>query len=827
MQRRDVLRVPAALVSALRGREAEAELERLLDQLSIGLYRATTSGQLLEANGVLRRLFGLGADEDITKYNLYDFLVLPREARGGERASEVGEVLEREVQVRRRDGVVIWLNLIETLHADTQEGSQVEGLAQEVTERRHAEEALWLGEEYFRMLVEHASDVVYVLSAEGVIRYLSPSVQQVLGYRADELIGTDALLLVHPKERENARSWLEKNLADPGFHGRLLMRLRHKDGHWRQVEACTENLLENPVVGGVVVSARDVTRRGAELRHRGSAGRLRRALQTAGVGVWELAVRTGRMRGSRSMSALFGTESTWPARHYGEFLKRIHPADVEQVTRAVERAVDEKSDLEIEFRVVWRDGSTHWLSARGRVLNDREGRVARILGIATDITERKHLEDKLLHEAFHDSLTGLPNRAIFLDRLHHTSNIAERRPGHAFAVLIVDLDHFKRANDTYGHLVGDQLLVAVARRLERCLRPGDTVTRFGGDEFTVLIEDIHAAGDATRVAERILRELSGPFRIGAHEVRTGCSIGLALSSTGYTQPEDVLRNADIALYRAKVRGRSGYEIFDRVMHQEALQLLRLEGDLQHALKRREMSLAFQPIVSLASGGIAGFEALLRWTLAGRGPIAPTEFIPVAEECGTILELDRWVIGEACRQLQSWCSAGAGVQLSINLSGRAVGCPELVERIREMLRDAGCEAGALGVEFSERALGTDPDAASEMLQQLRAMGVQIRIDNFGIGHAGLGALHRLPIDALKIDRALIGRIDTDPASRNVAAALVTFAQNLGHTVIAEGVETAEQLAALRQMGCDLAQGFYFAQPMPAEEAHALLVEGRSW
>jgi diguanylate cyclase (GGDEF)-like protein/PAS domain S-box-containing protein len=953
------LRLPAALVATLRGSDpertlvdVEAQMQMLLERLEIGLFRATPGGQLLEANDVLRRLFGIGEREDITRYNLYDFYVLPRDAHGAERWRSEGEVQESEVQVRRRDGVVVWLNLAETLNAGAAEGPLVEGLAQEVTERRHAEEALWLGEEYFRTLVENASDLVYVLSADGVIRYLSPSVQQVLGFRAEELIGTDGLLLVHPKQRESARRQLKENASAPGARRRLVMRLRHRGGGWRLVEGYTESLLDNPVVGGVVVSARDITgRRQAERRRREGVGRLRRALRTAGVGVWELAVRSGRMRGSRSLSALFGMDGAWPARHYGEFLKRIHPADVEQVTRAMERAVDERSDLEVEFRVVWPDETVRWLATRGKVLVDREGRVSRILGIATDeterkrrdaelrqseerfrlivegsdqvfffvtderlhfeylspsvrqvlgytadellgrsirrllsdpeearllapgaqpehglphrvtllhkeghaitvelvstplehdgratgaqgfardVTERKRMEDKLLHDAFHDALTGLANRALFMDRLHHTASVAERHPGYTFAVLIVDLDHFKRVNDTLGHLVGDQLLVAVARRLERCLRPGDTVTRFGGDEFTILLEDLRDLRDATRVANRILRELSTPFQLGAHEVHTGGSIGVALSSTGYARPEDLLRNADTALYRAKVRGRGGYEAFDRAMHQQALQLLRMESDLQHAIERREMSLAYHPIVSLKSGGIVGFEALLRWKHASRGAIHPADFIPVAEESGVIVELDGWVVEEACRQLQAWTSAaGPSMHLSVNLSGREFGRPELVERIRQTLRDTGCAAGAFGVELSERALGTDHDAAAGMLHQLREMDVQIRIDNFGTGHSGLTALHRLPIHSLKIDRALVSRIDTDPASQGLVAALVTFAQNLDLTVIAEGVETAAQLHALREMGCDFAQGFYFAEPMPAEAAEELLAAGPSW
>jgi len=440
--------------------------------------------------------------------------------------------------------------------------------------------------------------------------------------------------------------------------------------------------------------------------------------------------------------------------------------------------------------------------------------------VARDISRRKQMEEKLLHDAFHDALTGLPNRALFMDHLRLAVERAKRpKKKYLFAVLFLDLDRFKVINDSLGHTMGDQVLVAMAARIQKCLRHLDTVARFGGDEFAVLLDGVEDVNDTIRVAQRLQRELTTPINVGGHEVFTSVSIGIALSDTGYERPEDVVRDADTAMYRAKAAGKSRYEIFDTAMHSRAVALLRLETDLRRAVEREEFVVYYQPIVSLSDDSIQGFEALVRWRHPERGLVAPSEFIPVAEETGLIIPLGRWVLSESCRQMHRLqASSVAPLSLSVNLSGRQFMQPDLVGQVKQILTETGFDPHRLHLEITESSVIENTETVTEMLLQLRALGIRLSMDDFGTGYSSLSYLHRFPIHTLKIDRSFVSGGDGE---NEIVRTIIMLARNMGMDIVAEGVETKEQLAYLKSLKCEYGQGFLFSRPLDLDTACKLL------
>jgi diguanylate cyclase (GGDEF)-like protein/PAS domain S-box-containing protein len=452
------------------------------------------------------------------------------------------------------------------------------------------------------------------------------------------------------------------------------------------------------------------------------------------------------------------------------------------------------------------------------------GRKARLV-VSIDVTERLRVEEKLWHAAFYDALTGLPNRALFMERLGMALERAKGRGRGGFAVLFLDLDRFKVVNDSLGHRAGDQLLVQISRRLERTRRAGDTVARLGGDEFAVLVEGVETATDASRVADRVQRELSMPFDIDGQEVFTSASIGIALGGgPNGVRPEDMLRDADTAMYRAKGMGIAKHAVFDVTMHDRAVAVLQLENDLRRAIERGELRVQYQPIVALGSGKIVGFEALARWQHRQRGTVAPSEFIPLAEETGVIGSLGRWVMQEACtqmRRLQANHPRIPALTLSVNISGRQVLQPDLVEQIDDTLRATGLDARSLRLEITESVLVENAAAATRCLTRLRQLGLQLCIDDFGTGYSSLSYLHRLPIDLLKIDSSFVRTMGSDEKNRRIVETILLLGRNLGVEIVAEGVETAAQAAALHRLGCGLVQGYFFSLPLDIDAAAALV------
>ncbi len=445
--------------------------------------------------------------------------------------------------------------------------------------------------------------------------------------------------------------------------------------------------------------------------------------------------------------------------------------------------------------------------------------------LQAQIIERHIAEEKLLYEAFHDALTGLPNRALFMQRLESAHEKA-KQADYLLAVLFLDLDRFKIVNDSLGHLVGDQLLIAIARRLQTCLRPGDLVARLGGDEFTILLENIKDFSDATKVAERIQQELTKPFYLNGHEVFTAASIGIALNDTVGDRPEDLLRDADVTMYRAKSLGKARYEVFDSSMHTQAMTRLQLENDLQRAIKREEFRIEYQPIVSLNNGMIYGFEALVRWQHPLRGRVAPTEFIPVVEETGLIVPIGWWVLRKACIQTRKWQQnlvTTVPLTISVNFSAKQFSQPNLVEQIEQILQETGLEANCLQLEITESVIIDNPTAVAAILLQLKKLGVRLYIDDFGTGYSSLSYLHRFPVNGLKIDYTFVSNIGVENENTELVRTIATMAHNLKLNVVAEGIETSEQLAQLRALQCEYGQGYFFSPPLHPKAAAALITK----
>jgi diguanylate cyclase (GGDEF)-like protein/PAS domain S-box-containing protein len=661
-------------------------------------------------------------------------------------------------------------------------------------------------------LLFHASPVaMWVCDVEtGRFLEVNRAAHEQYGYSRDEFLAmtTDELLLSRDGDLAVApgdRPWPDGT-----------QRHRRSDGAILHAEVSRSALTFAGRPADLVV-ARDVT---GELRLiQGlweSDETLLEAQELAHLGRFEWNIPKNSVRWSEELFQIFGLDPRTFEATYEAYLARVHPEDRHLARSSVEGTLRTGAPFASDYRILLPDGEVRWLHSRGRLVRDEDGAPLRMLGICQDITSQKTTEEELTRLALHDHLTGLPNRTLFLDRLGLALRRQEREGG-VVAVLFVDLDRFKTVNDTLGHAAGDQLLVAVADRLARVLRPGDTIARLGGDEFAVVCDGLAGPGGAQELALRVLNAAGLPVVVEGQEVITSASIGIAVSEPEAT-PDTMVRDADVAMYQAKEAGRNRFAIFDPASRARNLARLRRADELRLALERSELEIFYQLEVDLAEESATGVEALVRWQHPSLGLLGPSEFIEVAEDTGLVVALGEWVLREACAELarRDRHFGSGGLRLSVNLSARQLGVAELIDTVREVLRETGLDPARLCLEITESVLMDDVESAIEALLGLKALGVRLAIDDFGTGYSSLSYLRRFPVDVVKLDRSFVAGLGVDPAATAIVAAVVNLAHALGITVVAEGVETEEQLVALRALRCDRAQGYYWNAPLPADE-----------
>src|SRR5215203_545459 len=691
---------------------------------------------------------------------------------------------------------------------------------------RQLDAELRKSEARYRTVLDAAFDAIVTITSEGIVRWFNRGAERTFGHSAEEIVGQPVTLLMPERYRDLCVAGLHRYLrtGEARVVGGTteLVGLR-KDGSEFPIEMSLGETHENGerLFTGVI---RDVTKR---KRAEDALDRLSRqhemVLKSAGEGIFGLDLHGHATFVNPAAEHMTGWDTKeLLGRPLHDVLHHSKPngAPYPREQCPIRAALVDGATHSRDDEVFWRKDGTSFPVEYVSTPILQDGEVVGAVVTFKDITDRKALEEQLHHQAFHEPLTGLPNRALFMDRLEHALARANRR-GSKVAVLFMDLDNFKITNDSLGHGIGDQLLVAVAERLKACLRPEDTVARLGGDEFTILVEEVDGVSDAARVAERIAESLQRPFALDQHELFFTASIGIALSGPLQKQPADLLRPADLAMYQAKRKSKARYEVFEPSMDTDVLERLRLENELRRAVERGEFKVYYQPIVPLEGGRISGAEALLRWEHPIRGLLLPEEFLSVAEDTGLIVRIGEEVLREACHQMRAWQErypAPKPLTVSVNLSPRQLFGPELVA---EILHETKLDADTLWLEITEGVMtSNDANSANSTLRSLKDLHIQLAVDDFGMGYSSLSYLKRFPVDFLKIDRSFIAGLgqDTDGASKDaeIVPAMIDLTHALGLKAVAEGVETAEQLAQLQDMGCDLAQGNYFSEPLPSKE-----------
>ncbi|MEH1942355.1 MAG: EAL domain-containing protein [Nostoc sp.] len=747
--------------------------------------------------------------------------------------SAIQEQRECHVILRnsRKDNVPFWHELyLAPVFDNSGYLTNFIGIQTDITHQLQAVEELRKQEEQYRRIVETAAEGIWVLDENNCTTFVNQQMATMLGYLIEEMIGATLFSFMDSEGLEIANAYLLRR--HQGIHEAHDFKFRCQDGSdfWAIV-SCAPLLDDQGNYAGALGMVTNITdRKRVEAALQESKQRLDGILSSLEDVVWSISADTFKALYlnpaafkvyGRCASEFFENSNLW--------LEMIHLEDRQRVYAAIQ-PLFLNGKQELEYRIVRPDGQVRWLFNRSHLIHNSNGQPSRIDGIATDITERKLLEEKLVHHAFYDALTGLPNRILFMDRLEQAIARLKGNQDDLFAVLFLDLDRFKVVNDSLGHIVGDQLLVTLAQRLQKCLQPEDTVARLGGDEFTILLSHIQTIDDAISVAEHIHQVLKLPFNLCGYEVFMTASIGIALGTSEYTQSADLLRDADTALYRVKDQGKAGHMVFDTTMHDRAVTLLQLETDLRWAIERKQLCVYYQPIICVKTGTIEGFEALVRWQHPERGLISPAEFIPIAEETGLIIPIGQWVLRESCQQLRQWQLQFPAIKpltLNVNLSGKQFSQPHLIEQIGQILQDTNLSPSNLKLEITESAIIASPEKATIVLKQLKAFGLQLCIDDFGTGYSSLAYLHHFPIDVLKIDRSFVNHIDSDAEQLAIVRAIVTLADNLGMSVVAEGIETVDQLVQLKLLQCQQAQGYLFSQPLEQEQARTLLASGQSF
>jgi diguanylate cyclase (GGDEF)-like protein/PAS domain S-box-containing protein len=805
------------------GAHRQDRFQRLVEMSPdmVGLHAA---GRWLFVNPAGVELLGAGRAEELVGRPVADCLDTTEGGIGADCTCEPpipdrpAPVLEQ--RLTRLDGGVLDVQAVcLPTHFEGRPATQV--VIRDVTERKRTEAALRESEHRYRSLFEGVPVGIYRIDLEGRFVNVNRALVELLGYPdREQVLGRDAGdLYVDPEDR---RAW--KALME--YEGEVLdfeTRIVRADGTPIWVRSNARALRDaDGELAGYEGTVEDVTdRKRAEDALRESDERFRSLVQNASDMISILDAGGTVRYQSPSTIRLLGYEPDERIGSHG--FDRIHPEDRPELETLFRRLVDEPGEsVRAEYRVRHGDGS--WRVLESKVTNLLENPAVRgVVLNSRDVTDRKEAEARLVHDALHDALTGLPNRTLLMDRLEHCLGHTPRRRDYRCAVLFLDLDRFKMVNDSFGHAVGDRLLEQVSERLLGCLRPTDTLARLGGDEFAILLEDVTDAGNAVRVAQRIGQALRKPFELGGREIYSSASIGIALSTLQSSSGEELVRDADTAMYRAKGRGRAGYAVFDAEMHAQVRAQLQLETELQRAVESWQFELFYQPIFVLDSGDLAGFETLLRWRHPERGLVLPGDFIPLAEDNGLMDAIGPRILTEACGRMKGWSRRAARRPLfvTVNLSGRQLADDQLLDQVRAALEESGLERDRLVLEITERALPPGGADLPEALERLRRLGVRLALDDFGSGHSSIGLLHRLPFDQVKIDRHFVDNVGKDPGSDELMEGMLALCQWRRLRTVAEGVETEEQRRQLIALDCTYGQGYLFSDPLDPDGVEELL------
>ena len=693
------------------------------------------------------------------------------------------------------------------------------------TERKQAAEAIRKSEERYRDLFENANDLIYTHDLNGNFTSLNRAGELITGYSRDEALKMNIAGIVAPDFLEAAQTMTARKV-EGNRPTTSELEIISKQGARVTLEISTR-LIVSPdgLPVGVQGIGRDITqRREAEKALHKTLSLFSSTFESTADGIVVMSLTREIVTCNKKFIEMWNVDDRIIETKDGAGLVDLVAAQVKNSESFRRQLREIYANPEGTFTEILEltDGRIFERYSQPQYL---EGEVVGRVACFRDITERDRAEAKLRHYALHDTLTNLPNRVQFMNDLKEA---VERSRGNSFAkfaVLFLDLDRFKLINDSLGHAIGDKLLIRVAERLKTCVRPGDVVARLGGDEFTILLHRSGESDDVARVAERLQARISEPFKIDNYEVFTSASIGVTLSGTARRLPEDFLRDADTAMYRAKESGKARYEIFDREMHVRNMNLLRVETDLRHAVERNEFEVLYQPIVELSTGRVSEFEALIRWRHPYRGLVNPNEFIHVAEETGLIIPIGKWIIEESCRQIAEWQRRFTiPLSVSVNLSAKQLMHPNLTRQVKDILFDTGISASQLKLEVTESTVMEHSDRSLKVLCELDALGVNLSTDDFGTGYSSLSYLQRFPFERLKIDRSFINVMDQDEKSGAIVKTILMLGENLRLEVVAEGIETAAQLDALRSLGCTLGQGYLFSRPIDRETAEAFLEAG---